>query len=120
MTTPRVTTDDRGRHVPELLSDLLVGVDGPDEALVSGTERLSWASYAERVGRLATVLLDAGVTPGDRVAVHLHKSAGSFVAAHAVLRAGGVMVPVDANAPVPGMQQSFAYMRGVIAGMDAE
>jgi len=75
------------------------GVDLDREALTDGTDRCSWNDYTDRVARLAGALVAAGVAPGDRVAVHLTKSIDSFVAVHAVIRAGGVMVPVDPLAP---------------------
>ncbi len=76
------------------------GVDSAAEALTDGTTSLTWAQYADRVARTAAALAGAGARPGDRVAVHLAKSVESFVAVHAVLRAGCVMVPVDHTAPV--------------------
>ncbi len=81
------------------------------DALTDGKVSLTWAEYRDRVARLAGRLQRAGVDPGDRVAVHLPKSVDSFVAVHAVLRAGAVMVPLDWFA-------SPAYLRSVIE--DAE
>ncbi len=49
--------------------------------------------------RSAARLATRGVRPGDRVAIHLPKSVDSFVAAHAIVRLGAVMVPVDWFAP---------------------
>lgn len=77
-------------------------------ALGDGRTRLGWGEYRDLAARLAFRLRAAGVKPGDRVAVHLPKSVDSFVAVHATLRAGGVVVPLDWFAPVP-------YLRGVIA-----
>ena len=55
--------------------------------------------YADRVARTAGSLVAVGVQPGDRVGIHLTKSVYSFVAVHAVLRGGAVVVPVDPLAP---------------------
>jgi acyl-CoA synthetase (AMP-forming)/AMP-acid ligase II len=42
----------------------------PDaEALVFGDERLTWADFKQRMDATALALLDAGVEPGDRVAL---------------------------------------------------
>ena len=70
-----------------------------DEAIADGTRSLSWASYVDQVARLAGSLVAIGVKPGDRVAVRLARSVDSFVAVHAILRAGGVMVPLDPASP---------------------
>ncbi|MGH9211828.1 MAG: amino acid adenylation domain-containing protein, partial [Acidimicrobiales bacterium] len=51
--------------------------------------------------RLAARMVDAGVEPGDRVALLLPKSPLAIVAIHAVLKAGGVYVPLDAESPTP-------------------
>ena len=75
------------------------GVDGSAEALTDGTSSLVWSEFVERVARIANVLIGADVGPGDRVAIRLSKSVESFVAVHAVLRAGGVVVPIDPLAP---------------------
>ena len=94
------------RFNPRLLSDLVDdarlgpgGLDRDAPALDDGTATATWAEYVDRVARLAAVLIGAGVTPGDRVGIRLSKSVASFVAVHAVLRAGAVVVPVDPVAP---------------------
>jgi amino acid adenylation domain-containing protein len=74
-----------------------VSLDAP--ALTDTTTSLSWGEYAGRVERTAGSLVALGVQPGDRVGIHLAKSVHSFVAVHAVLRAGAVVVPVDPLAP---------------------
>ncbi len=77
------------------------GGDGAVDALTDGTSSLTWNELVDRVARTAGALVGAGVHPGDRVGIRLSKSVESFVAVHAVLRAGAVMVPVDPLAP-PG------------------
>ncbi|MEM8705491.1 MAG: amino acid adenylation domain-containing protein [Actinomycetota bacterium] len=69
------------------------------EALIDGTQRLTWAAYRDRVARIAAVLQELGVERGDRVGVHLPKSVDSFAAVHGVLRAGAAVVPLDPMAP---------------------
>ena len=70
-----------------------------DEAVTDGRVRLDWVGYRDRAASLGGSLLAQGVVPGDRVAVHLPKSSDSFVAAHAIVRIGAVVVPVDWFAP---------------------
>jgi len=89
-----------------LLSDLTdlarlrtVVADVGDLAITDGDRSLTHAAFTEAVARSAGTLVAAGIGPGERVAVHLHKGVASFVAVHAVLRAGGVMVPLDPLAP---------------------
>ena len=95
-----------GAFRPLLLSHLVDGarldrseLDGASLAVTDGVRSLTWAEYVERVARTAAALVDAGVAPGDRVAVRLAKSVASFVTVHAILRAGAVMVPIDPTAP---------------------
>ena len=91
----------------ELIDHGLVTAGADAEALTDGRVSLTWAEYRDLVARLAGRLRRAGVDPGERVAVHLPKSVDSFVAVHAILRAGAVMVPLDWFA-------SPDYLRSVI------
>ncbi len=81
------------------------------EALTDGSARLTWGEYRDRAATLAGALRDAGVERGDRVGLHMPKSADSFVAVHAVLRLGAIVVPIDWFAPA-------AHVRSVIADAD--
>jgi amino acid adenylation domain-containing protein len=88
--------------VPHVLSGLLdanAARDPDGDALTDGRAHLDWAAYRDRAAVLAGALREMGVRPGDRVAIHLPKSVDSFVAAHAIVRLGAVMVPVDFFAP---------------------
>ncbi len=67
-------------------------VAGPDGALTYGElDRLA--------GRWANELVRQGVRKGDRVGLHLPKSARAVAMMQAVLRAGAIYVPIDAEAP---------------------
>ncbi|ASN39483.1 non-ribosomal peptide synthetase [Arthrobacter sp. 7749] len=68
-------------------------------AVSDATGNLSFAALAEVVEELAAGLITAGVNPGDRVAVALPRTNDVACAALAVLRAGGVYVPVDLAYP---------------------
>ncbi|MFE2018780.1 class I adenylate-forming enzyme family protein [Streptomyces sp. NPDC059499] len=75
---------------------------GDRTALVTGRERLDFASWQARSGAYASVLRSAGLRPGDRVVLHHGTSRWTefAVAFLAVLRAGGVAVPLsDRSAP---------------------
>ncbi|WHU47509.1 amino acid adenylation domain-containing protein [Gordonia sp. L191] len=61
---------------------------------------LSWSDLRAAADRGARLLLDAGVAPGDRIAVCLERSVSSVIAFWSVIRAGAVWVPVgDAFSP---------------------
>lgn len=64
-------------------------------AIVCGPERLTYAEVDARVEALADLLRARGVVRGDRVALFLESSVEFAVAVHAVLRVGGVFMPVS-------------------------
>jgi len=59
----------------------------------------SWAALDVAANRLASWLVRQGVGAGDRVAVLHPKSVSSFVAVHAIVRCGAIMVPFDPLGP---------------------
>ena len=64
-------------------------------AVVCGDQRFTYAEFAERAGRLAGALHDAGVTPGDRVAflsLNCHRLLEAY---YGVLEAGAVLLPLN-------------------------
>src|SRR5688500_3181096 len=77
-------------------------------ALVCGDERVAYGELGLRVDALAAQLLERGRQPGDRVVLFLESSVDFAVAVHAVLRAGGVFVPIS---PLT-RQDKLAYMLG--------
>ncbi|MBE3201500.1 amino acid adenylation domain-containing protein [Frankia sp. CH37] len=70
-------------------------------AVVDDTDGGVWtyARFDARVNALARLLVERGVTVGDRVAVVLPRSADLVTAVVAVLRAGAAYVPVDPGYP---------------------
>jgi HIP---CoA ligase len=81
-TVPRLVEDAARRH-------------GSAEALVDGELRLTYARLAEEVDRYARAFLASGVAAGDRVAVWAPNCAEWMLAALGLLRAGGVLVPLN-------------------------
>ena len=81
-TVPRLVEDAATRHASR-------------EALVDGDLRLTYAQLAPEVDRYARGFLAAGVGVGDRVAVWGPNCAEWMLAALGVLRAGGVIVPLN-------------------------
>jgi amino acid adenylation domain-containing protein len=49
--------------------------------------------------QVARVLRDQGVRRGDRVAIYVNKSFASVIGVYGIMKAGGVYVPLDPNAP---------------------
>ncbi|MFK0023094.1 amino acid adenylation domain-containing protein, partial [Streptomyces sp. NPDC090798] len=68
-------------------------------AVTSGDTVLTYEDLDARANRLARRLLRAGVTTESRVAVLQGRSVGVVVSSLAVLKAGGVYVPIDPNQP---------------------
>ena len=68
----------------------------PDKtAVVCAGTRCSYQQLDEQANRLAHTLIDAGLQPGDRVAICLESSLNAVVAIFAVLKAGGVFVVIN-------------------------
>ncbi|MEY9895346.1 amino acid adenylation domain-containing protein/non-ribosomal peptide synthase protein (TIGR01720 family) [Catenulispora sp. MAP5-51] len=68
-------------------------------ALVCGDERLSFSELADRVRRLAFRLRAHGIRPETPVGLCLERGVNMVVGVLAVLRAGGVLVPMDPEHP---------------------
>ena len=69
------------------------GRDG--DAVVVGSERISWLELVERVDVASRALMALGVRAGDRVAVWAPNSLEWILAALAITSAGGVLVPIN-------------------------
>lgn len=91
------------RDLPSSATDLTDSIEraaiaAPDaEALVGSARRWTWAEAHAAVVHLSAELQRSGVQPGQHVAVHRAKTAESLLAVWAVLHAGAVLVPVDAQ-----------------------
>ncbi|HWE90259.1 MAG TPA: AMP-binding protein [Pseudonocardiaceae bacterium] len=62
-------------------------------------DTLSWSEVDAAVNEHALALLDAGVQPGDRVAVRLATGVSYCLAAFGALRVGAVLVPMSLDLP---------------------
>jgi acyl-CoA synthetase (AMP-forming)/AMP-acid ligase II len=86
------------RQVPSSVARVLdgvVAVDPEREALVTRSERLSYAELDRRADRAAWALRGLGVSPGDRVAASLPNDADVVVAFHGAMRLGAVWVGIN-------------------------
>ncbi|WP_127355744.1 long-chain-fatty-acid--CoA ligase [Actinacidiphila soli] len=68
----------------------------PDRAALRlGDDSVSYRTLDERSARMAGLLHDRGVKPGDRVAIMLPNTPEFAIAYFGVLRAGGIVVPMN-------------------------
>lgn len=70
----------------------------PDKiALICDGQRLTYAEVEAQANRLANALRSQGLQRGDRVALYLPNSIEFAIGIFAVLKAGGVFVPINHN-----------------------
>jgi len=84
---------------PTTLSELVCGVaryDGAKPALIFADQPISYADLDMRIECAANSLALRGVVHGDRVALLIPNMPEFVVAYYAVLRCGGIAVPVNA------------------------
>ena len=74
---------------------------GDAEAVVDGDLRLTFTELASRVRRAAGAFAEAGIEPGDRVAIWAPNSARWIVAGFGLLTAGATLVPVNTRFKEP-------------------
>jgi long-chain acyl-CoA synthetase len=96
------------------VADLLSGAASrwPDEVALIETgsgATLTWAQFDRLANGQARRLIDAGVGPGDRVALRLPTSADFAVTLFATLRAGAIAVPISPQAPPAELLQLLEH-----------
>ncbi len=115
-----------GQDAREGVAGLLSNAAGrwPDGLAVRETgdgAALTWRELDVAAHALAQRLADAGVGAGDRVALRLPTSADFAVALYAVLRAGGIAVPLSPQAPLPELSRLLEHAGvKVVIQRDAE
>nr|BFD89294.1 hypothetical protein KitaXyl93_06540 [Kitasatospora sp. Xyl93] len=90
--------EDHGLCVPQLIERAARRTPGA-VALIAGQERIDYAELNARANRLAHRLRRLGVGPETVVASCLERSVAAVVTLVAVLKAGGVYVPLDPRHP---------------------
>jgi malonyl-CoA/methylmalonyl-CoA synthetase len=80
-----------------LFSRLFDSLDDPNRLAIETIDgqRISYADLMARAGRIANVLVNSGVKPGDRVAAQTEKSVPGLVLYLAAVRAGAVYLPLN-------------------------
>ena len=86
----------------------------PDrEAVVCGGRRMSFGELDARTTRLANALMGMGLTIGDRVALHMANSIAVVEVMAAVLKAGGIVVPISTRLAGPEIRYMLEDTRPV-------
>jgi len=73
-------------------------------ALICDAEEVTYSSLAERIHAIGDVCIVEGLRKGDRVLLLLQKKCEYVVAAYAVMRAGGIAVPVPERSSLETLQ----------------
>lgn len=73
-------------------------------AFTDGVTSITYRELDDRSSQLAHLLVQQGLQPGDRVAVFMPRCAETAIAVYAILKAGGVLVPVDPSMPTGGVR----------------
>ncbi|URZ01281.1 non-ribosomal peptide synthetase [Clostridium felsineum] len=68
-------------------------------AVVSGDKKLTYKQFNEKANVLAHKLIHQGIKQGDYVSILCDRGIEMIIAIYAVLKAGGIYVPVDINYP---------------------
>jgi len=73
------------------------------EAVVSGTQRLSYAELNRRANQLAGLLHESGVPPGTLIGLCMERSPELLVGLLGILKAGCAYLPLDPDQPLERM-----------------
>jgi amino acid adenylation domain-containing protein len=108
-----------------LLNRLLTASAERNPARVAVSDRGRTLTYSEleaQANRLASLLAEKGVRKGDRVGLYLDKSLESLIGIYGTLKAGGVYVPFDPQAPTSRLAYiaANAGIRVLLTGKEKE
>ncbi|MET8966917.1 class I adenylate-forming enzyme family protein [Streptomyces hydrogenans] len=106
-------------HLCALL-DGVVRAAGTKEALVYGERTWTYDEFATEARRAATVLREAGVRPGDRVAVMTYNTPAFLLAAFGAWYAGATLVPVNHKLQTAEVTRQLRHCGARLAVADAE
>ncbi|MBB4637954.1 non-ribosomal peptide synthetase [Longimicrobium terrae] len=76
-------------------------------AVVAGTERVTFRELDNWANRIAAVLVERGVKPGDVVGVRMERTAAMVAALVGIWKAGGAYLPLEPDYPA----ERIAFMR---------
>lgn len=80
-----------------LYDSLFAGHEGRDDVFLhcADGDTVSYRAFLEKAGRIANALRHIGMSAGDRVAVHVHKSPTALALYAACIKAGVVFLPLN-------------------------
>jgi fatty-acyl-CoA synthase len=78
-----------------------VDLFGNRVGIVSGDRQFTYSEFGERVGRLATALVKAGIQPGDRVAYLSFNNHQLLEAYYGVVQAKAIVMPLNVRLSPP-------------------
>ncbi|WP_052083106.1 non-ribosomal peptide synthetase [Rhodococcus fascians] len=99
LTPVRGATPMPPRLLPELLADSVASAGESAHALDVDNGVMTYGELDARSSRLARLIVDHGVGPGDVVALALPRGVDSIVAIWATAKAGAAFLPVDPTYP---------------------
>ena len=79
------------------------------EALVFGSDRATFASFAERTLTFAAALQARGIVHGDRVGVLMPNCLDTLVAIYGTSRLGAIPVPINNRFRAPELEHVFGH-----------
>ena len=80
-------------------------------AFTDGTTSITYQELDDCSNQLAHLLVKQDLQRGDRVAVFMPRCAETAVAVYAILKAGGILVPIDPGMPVGGVRSLIQNCR---------
>jgi acyl-CoA synthetase (AMP-forming)/AMP-acid ligase II len=95
----------------EAISDALP----EEEALIFGQQRLTWTELDRRAAKLATVMSEAGIRPGDRVGLFLYNCSEYMEAMLAAMKIRAV--PININFRYTGPELSYLLADAGASGL---
>ncbi|MFF1397705.1 class I adenylate-forming enzyme family protein [Streptomyces sp. NPDC058287] len=106
-------------HLSALL-DSVVRSAGDKEAVVYREQRWSYREFDEVARRAATVLSEAGLRPGDRLAVMTYNTPAFLFAAFGAWYAGATLVPVNHKLQTAEVTRQLRHCGARLTLVDAE
>ena len=91
----------------QLLHDMmtLAALELPTKvAFTDNVTSLTYQDLDHRSSQLAHLLVKQNLQLGDRVAVFMPRCAETAIAVYAILKAGGILVPIDPGMPTGGVR----------------
>ncbi|MFE9575500.1 amino acid adenylation domain-containing protein [Nocardia sp. NPDC006044] len=89
------------------LADWGTAVDPDAPAVTADGVTIDYREFDARANSLARRLITRGVGPESVVAVTIPRTIDAVIAAHAICRAGGVYLPIDAEQPAQRIERIF-------------